>query len=68
MKNITVYLSLLLLFALLPLTIFSQDIKDNKFEFSISEGALIPGNVEASFHSDFNPDSTVQIKNKISPF
>lgn len=66
-KKLHFIISKLILFTLIPVSIFSQDLKDKKFEFSISGGALLPGKVEASFHSDFDPDSTVEIRNKISP-
>ena len=60
-------ISKLILFTLIPFSIFSQDLKDKKIEFSITGGALLPGKVQGSYESDYNPDSTVTITNKVSP-
>jgi hypothetical protein len=46
---------------------YSQNPENKKFEFSIGSGALLPGNVQAAYELDFDPDNTVSIKNKISP-
>jgi len=67
MKNKSILSSVLIIFTMLPISIFSQNLEINKFEFSINGGSLLPGNVKGSYHSDFEPDSTVTIKNRISP-
>jgi hypothetical protein len=67
MKKNFILTSLTILLILLPISMFSQSLEDNKIEFSINGGVLLPGRVKGSYHSDFNPDSTITIKNKISP-
>ena len=67
-KKIQIRINILILFTLIPFSIFSQDLKDKKFEVSVTGGVLLPGNVQGSYDEDYHPDSTVTIKNKISPF
>ncbi|MDF1551050.1 MAG: hypothetical protein P1P88_24730 [Bacteroidales bacterium] len=58
---------LLILYALISFSIYSQDLKDKRLEIYISGGALLSGKVQGSYEADYNPDSTVTIKNKVSP-
>ncbi len=60
-------ISALALFAIITVSVFSQDFNVKQFEFSINGGALLPGKVQGSYESDYNPDSTVIIHNKVSP-
>jgi len=60
-------ISELIMLLLVPFSIYSQNLQDKKIEFSISGGALLPGKVQGPYESDYNPDSTVTIKNKVSP-
>ena len=67
LKKTHFIISKLILFILIPFSIFSQNLKDKKFEFSVTGGTLLPGKVQGSYESDYNPDSTVTITNKVSP-
>ncbi len=46
---------------------YSQDLSNKKLEISINGGALLSGKVEGSYHINFEPDSTIEIRNKVSP-